>query len=115
MTNVIEAITSQMGPHIAAEVKLKQEISTLSERLIGAQHPEMIGAYHQQLHEKREELQRAVDALQHLRKQQIEALEQRCKVLEMEAQESYDAFEQEELRSIARAIEIKIENIKKLL
>jgi hypothetical protein len=115
MNPTIEAITSQMGPHIAAEVKLKEEISALADKLHGAQHPEMIGAYHQQLHDKREELQRAKDALRHLRTQHIEALEARHKVLEMEIQESHDGFEIEELKGIQRAINIKIDNIKKLL
>jgi hypothetical protein len=111
----IDTINNQVGPLIEQEVKLTEEITVLAERLHGAQHPEMIGAYHSQITEKRATLNEVGASLRQLRLQLIAAYEERHKLMSMTIQESHDAFEIGELESIQRAIAMKVDNLKKLV
>lgn len=104
----------KIGELIQKLVKVEADIQQLSFMGEGAKHPEMIGQYHLKLHEEREKRKEFRAELLVLKQMHRTELRDRITAVELEMDEdTSDAWDVEELKSVKRAIEYKLTIIDK--
>ena len=109
----------KIGEMIQKLVTVEADITQLAFMEQGAQHPEMIGQYHQQLHEKRALRTTLRAELLVLKQMHRTELKERMKAIELEMEDdTNDHWDIEELKGVQRAVERKLaiveEEIEKL-
>jgi len=107
-------ITEQIGPLVIDQVKLEEEITILKARLIGARQPSNEREYANALGEKIRQLQDVKEHLRALRFCLIEEMGRRAAIIEMEIQNSFDAFDIEEMKGMKSDLENKIQQLKNI-
>ena len=104
----------KIGEMIKKLVAVEADIQQLSFMEQGAKHPEMIGQYHQQLHEKRTERTNMRSELLVLKQMHRTELKDRLIAIDKEMDDDMsDAWDVEELKSVKRAVEYKITIVEK--
>lgn len=111
---VLDQINSAIGPVVVRLVQLNQEITLLSERLAGAMNPN-VADYQQALAERRAELETLKEQLRQLRLRLIDAYESDMRSMEIEIQNTLDAFTIEELTHLKHEVQGKVNQLKKLV
>jgi len=102
----------KIGELLKKLVVLEQHIQRLEYMGQGATHPEMLGAYHQQMHEDREQRKQLRAELLVLKQMHRTELVQRKAEVEKEMEgHGIDAWDIEDMKDVIRNIDRKVEII----
>lgn len=102
----------KIGELLQKLVVLEQHIQRLEYMGQGATHPEMLGAYHQQIHEDREQRKQLRAELLVLKQMhRTELIERKAEVEKEMESHTTDAWDVEELKEMLRNINRKVEII----